>query len=103
MSTPPLLLRIYTFCLWLVLAVSVAYADDRLKEDGHIGILLDRAWGSQALVVKHVATNSPAAIAGIQEGDIVTKINGAPTMGMSAETSSKLGNSTTIVPIPRRI
>jgi len=63
----------------------VVYAGDQSKEDGHIGISIERAWGSQAVTAEHIAANSPAAIAGIQEGDLVVSINGTPTKGMSAQ------------------
>jgi C-terminal processing protease CtpA/Prc len=54
-------------------------ADD-LRKFGGVGI--DGApWADGRIVVKQIVTGGPAHLAGIQAGDIITHIDGKPTMG----------------------
>ena len=69
--------------MWLGAASFSAHADEPQANEGHIGSSISCAIGSDAITVDYLAAGSPAALAGIKQGDIVTSINGISTKGMS--------------------
>jgi len=71
------------FGLWFWAAVSFAHADETEINEGHIGSALSRTKDSEFLTVEYIAANSPAAKAGIKQGDLITSINGISTKGLS--------------------
>jgi len=71
------------FVLWFWAAICFAHADETDPNEGHIGCALARTKGSDFLAVEYIAANSPAAIAGIKQGDFITTIDGVSTKGMS--------------------
>jgi TPR repeat protein/membrane protease YdiL (CAAX protease family) len=71
------------FGLWFGTAICIAHADETDPNEGHIGCALSHTKGSDFLTVEYIAANSPAAIAGIKQGDFITSIDGISTKGMS--------------------
>lgn len=62
---------------------------------GRLGIAMqDAAGGQEGALIAEVQPNSPAAVAGLQKGDVVTALNGRPVRG-AAELRARLG----VVPV----
>jgi putative serine protease PepD len=56
-----------------------------IREEGFLGVgLAGRQDGGQGAIITSVQDNSPASIAGIQEGDIVLSVDGEPIDGQAA-------------------
>ena len=65
-----------------VLATLRDQANGVKREQGYLGVgLTDRTDGGQGAVIASVEDGSPAAKAGIKEGDVVVAINGRPIAG----------------------
>lgn len=70
------------FCLsFFILGFSTsAFAANSSRAFGGVGI--DGApWADGSIVVKQVVLGGPAEVAGIRPGDVITRIDGAPTLG----------------------
>ena len=48
------------------------------KNGGYLGLSMDSIQGIKGVFVRYVYENSPAALAGLQSGDLVLKFNGKP-------------------------
>ena len=68
-------------CLFVILGFSTAaFAANSSRAFGGVGI--DGApWADGSIVVKQVVLGGPAEVAGIRPGDVITGIDGAPTLG----------------------
>jgi len=65
-----------------VLATLRDQANGVERQQGYLGVgLTDRTDGGQGAVIASVEDGSPAATAGIKEGDVVVAINGRPIAG----------------------
>ncbi|MEK7292372.1 MAG: PDZ domain-containing protein, partial [Actinomycetota bacterium] len=56
-----------------------------IRQEGFLGVgLAGRVDGGQGAIITSVQDNSPASIAGIEEGDIVLSVDGEPIDGQAA-------------------
>ena len=60
-------------------------ADGEVREEAYLGVALeDRVDGGQGVIVGDVEEGTPAADVGIEAGDLVVAVDGAPTDGSSS-------------------
>ena len=59
-----------------------AHADGQTRDEAYLGVgLADRSDGGQGAVVTNVEQGTPAAAVGIEDGDLIVAVDGAPTDG----------------------
>lgn len=69
--------------LWFWIVPLLVHADSIQPEKGYIGIAVSPGKNAGYPTITYLATDSPAAKAGIKEGDDIVIVNGIPVRGLS--------------------